>query len=65
MNFNKLFVNHCKKNNLDINPDQLPQNTIDNISSFVSDGGGSLVIMAGKRFTPSSDKQVPSGTYST
>ncbi len=38
----------------DINPDQLPQNTIDNISSFVSDGGGSLVIMAGKRFTPSS-----------
>ena len=38
----------------DINPDQLPENTIDNISSFVSDGGGSLVIMAGKRFTPSS-----------
>ena len=38
----------------DINPNQLPENTIDNISSFVSNGGGSLIIMAGKRFTPSS-----------
>jgi cell division protein ZapE len=23
MNLNKLFINHCKKNNLDINPNQL------------------------------------------
>ena len=38
----------------DINPDQIPENTIENISSFVSNGGGSLIIMAGKRFTPSS-----------
>lgn len=38
----------------DINPDQISDNTIENISSFVSNGGGSLIIMAGKRFTPSS-----------
>jgi cell division protein ZapE len=32
MNLNKLFLNHCKKNNLDINPNQL--NLIEELSSF-------------------------------
>ena len=36
----------------DIDPKKLPDNAIENITSFVSEGSGSLVILAGKRFTP-------------
>ncbi len=36
----------------DIDPEKLPDNAIENIASFVSEGSGSLVILAGKRFTP-------------
>jgi len=36
----------------DIDPAKLPDNAIENIASFVSEGSGSLVILAGKRFTP-------------
>ena len=36
----------------DIDPEKLPDNAIENITSFVSEGSGSLVILAGKRFTP-------------
>ena len=32
MNLNKLFINHCKKNNLEINPNQL--NLIDELNNF-------------------------------
>ena len=32
MNLNKLFLNHCKKNNLEVNPNQL--NLIEELSSF-------------------------------
>ncbi|MCP4847587.1 MAG: hypothetical protein GY899_06550 [Verrucomicrobiaceae bacterium] len=38
----------------DIDPEKLPENAIENITSFVSEGSGSLVILAGKRFTPAS-----------
>ena len=33
MNLNKLFLNHCKKNNLEINPNQL--NLINEAKSFL------------------------------
>lgn len=36
----------------DIDPEKLPDNAIENIASFVSEGSGSLVILSGKRFTP-------------
>ena len=36
----------------DIDPAKLPDNAIENITSFVSEGSGSVVILAGKRFTP-------------
>jgi hypothetical protein len=36
----------------DIDPARLPDNAIENITSFVSEGSGSVVILAGKRFTP-------------
>ena len=32
MNLNKLFLNHCKKNNLEVNPNQL--NLIEDLESF-------------------------------
>ena len=32
MNLNKLFLNHCKKNNLEINPNQL--NLIEDLDNF-------------------------------
>ena len=32
MNLNKLFINHCKKNNLDINPNQLDKEIFDKIN---------------------------------
>ena len=38
----------------DIDPEDIPENAITNISSFVADSGGALIILAGKRFTPSS-----------
>ena len=38
----------------DIDPEKIPENAITNISSFVSDSGGSLIILAGKKFNPSS-----------
>ncbi len=38
----------------DIDPAKLPDNAMENITSFVSDGSGSLIILAGKYFTPAS-----------
>ena len=32
MNLNKLFLNHCKKNNLEINPNQLE--LVDQLNNF-------------------------------
>ena len=32
MNLNKLFINYCKKNNLEINPDQI--NIIEELNKF-------------------------------
>ncbi len=38
----------------DVDPSALPPDAAGMISSFVADGGGSLAVLSGKRFTPSS-----------
>ena len=43
----------------DISPDVLPASTPENLAAFVAEGGGSLAVLAGKRFTPSAYRNTP------